>query len=40
MGTIKGMALVEEILIPRIRMDDDAFDSFLAEKTGLRDLKV
>jgi short-subunit dehydrogenase len=32
--------LVEEILIPRIRMDDDAFDSFLAEKTGLKGLKV
>jgi NAD(P)-dependent dehydrogenase (short-subunit alcohol dehydrogenase family) len=32
--------LVEEILGQRIRMDDDAFHLFLAEKTGLKDLKV
>jgi short-subunit dehydrogenase len=32
--------LVEEILIPRVRMEDDAFDAFLAEKTGLKDLKI
>lgn len=32
--------LVEEILGQRLRMDDDAFALFLAEKTGLKDLKV
>ena len=32
--------LVEEILGHRLRMDDDAFALFLAEKTGLKDLKV
>jgi NAD(P)-dependent dehydrogenase (short-subunit alcohol dehydrogenase family) len=32
--------LVEEILGQRIRMGDDAFYQFLAEKTGLKDLKV
>ena len=31
---------VKEILGPRTRMDDDAFDLFMAEKTGLKDLKV
>jgi hypothetical protein len=32
--------LVDEILGQRIRLDDDAFNQFLAEKTGLKDLKV
>ena len=32
--------LVDEILGQRTRMDDDAFAHFLAEKTGLKDLKV
>jgi short-subunit dehydrogenase len=32
--------LVEEILGPRTQMDDDTFDLFIAEKTGLKDLKV
>jgi NAD(P)-dependent dehydrogenase (short-subunit alcohol dehydrogenase family) len=32
--------LVEEILGQRIRMDNDAFYQFLAEKTGLKDLNV
>lgn len=32
--------LVEEILGQRLRMDDDAFALFLAEKTGLKDLKA
>lgn len=32
--------LIEEILGQRLRMDDDAFALFLAEKTGLKDLKV
>lgn len=32
--------LVEEILGQRARLDDDAFDQFLSEKTGLKDLKV
>jgi hypothetical protein len=32
--------LVEEIFGQRTRMDDDAFHQFLAEKTGLKDLKV
>lgn len=32
--------LVEEILGQRARLDDDAFDQFLSEKTGLRDLKI
>jgi short-subunit dehydrogenase len=31
--------LVEEILIPRLGMDDEGFDRFLSEKTGLKDLK-
>jgi len=32
--------LVDEILGQRIRLDDDAFNQFLAKKTGLKDLKV
>jgi hypothetical protein len=32
--------LVDEILGKRLKLDDDAFDLFLAEKTGLKDLKV
>jgi short-subunit dehydrogenase len=32
--------LVEEILGQRLRMDDDAFALFLAERTGLKDLKL
>jgi len=32
--------LVEEILGQRLRLDDDAFTAFLAEKTGLKDLKL
>ena len=32
--------LVEEILGQRLRLDDDAFALFLAEKTGLKDLKL
>jgi short-subunit dehydrogenase len=32
--------LIDEILGQRTRMDDDAFAHFLAEKAGLRDLKV
>jgi short-subunit dehydrogenase len=32
--------LVEEIFGQRTRMNDDAFHQFLAEKTGLKDLKV
>ncbi len=31
---------VKEILEPRTRMGDDAFDLFMTEKTGLKDLKV
>jgi short-subunit dehydrogenase len=31
--------LVEEILTPRLEMDDEEFDRFLSEKTGLKDLK-
>jgi short-subunit dehydrogenase len=31
--------LVEEILTPRLRLDDKGFDVFLSEKTGLLDLK-
>jgi NAD(P)-dependent dehydrogenase (short-subunit alcohol dehydrogenase family) len=32
--------LVEEILGQRARMDDDSFDQFMSEKTGLKGLKV
>jgi short-subunit dehydrogenase len=32
--------LVEEILGQRARMDDDLFDQFMSEKTGLKSLKV
>jgi short-subunit dehydrogenase len=32
--------MVEEILGPRMKMDDDSFFQFLSEKTGLKDLKV
>jgi short-subunit dehydrogenase len=32
--------LVEEILGQRLRMDDNAFDQFLTEKAGLKDLKI
>lgn len=32
--------LVEEILGQRARMDDDSFDQFMSEKTGLKSLKV
>jgi short-subunit dehydrogenase len=32
--------LVEEILGQRDRMDDDSFDQFMSEKTGLKGLKV
>jgi len=32
--------LVEDILVPRTQMDDDAFDRFMTEKTGLKDLKL
>jgi short-subunit dehydrogenase len=32
--------LVEEILGERTRMDDDAFDLFMTEKTGLKGLKL
>lgn len=32
--------LVEEILNPRLRLDDEGFDQFLSEKTGLKDLKA
>jgi short-subunit dehydrogenase len=32
--------LVEEILGQRLRMDDDSFDQFLTEKTGLKELKI
>jgi short-subunit dehydrogenase len=31
---------VEEIFGQRIRMDDDTFDQFMTEKTGLKDLKI
>lgn len=31
--------LVEEILSPRLQMDDEGFDRYLSEKTGLKDLK-
>jgi len=31
---------VEEIFGSRIRMDDDSFDQFMSEKTGLKGLKV
>ncbi len=32
--------LVEEILNHRLRLDDEGFDQFLSEKTGLKDLKA
>jgi len=32
--------LVENLLLPRTQMDDDAFDLFMTEKSGLKDLKV
>lgn len=32
--------LVGEILLPRSRRDEDALDSFFAEKTGLMGLRV
>lgn len=32
--------LVEEILDPRTRLDDEAFDQLMAEKTGLQGLRV
>jgi short-subunit dehydrogenase len=32
--------LVEEILTPRLQMDDEEFNRYLSEKTGLKDLKV
>ena len=32
--------MVEEILGPRTKLDDDSFFQFISEKTGLRDLKV
>lgn len=32
--------LVEDILVPRTQMDDDAFNLFMTEKTGLKDLKL
>lgn len=32
--------MVEEILGPRMKLDDDSFFQFMSEKTGLRDLKV
>ncbi|MFH0787333.1 MAG: SDR family oxidoreductase [Pseudomonadota bacterium] len=35
-----GGPLVEEILNPRLRLDDEGFDRFLSEKTGLKDLKA
>ncbi len=31
---------VEEILLPRMKLDDDAFYQFMSEKTGLWNLKV
>jgi short-subunit dehydrogenase len=31
---------VEDLLTPRLKMDDDSFDRLMAEKTGLKDLKV
>jgi len=35
-----GGPFVEEIFGPRIRLDDDGFDQFMTEKTGLKGLKV
>jgi len=32
--------MVEEILGPRTKLDDDSFFQFMSEKTGLKDLKV
>lgn len=32
--------MVEEILGPRTKLDDDSFFQFISEKTGLKDLKV
>jgi short-subunit dehydrogenase len=32
--------MVEEILVPRTKLDDDSFFQFMSEKTGLKDLKV
>jgi len=32
--------LVDDILGKRAQLDDDAFDQFMAERTGLKDLKV
>ncbi len=32
--------LVEDILGPRTQLDDDAFDLFMTEKSGLKDLKL
>jgi len=31
--------LVEELLLPRLQMNDEEFDWYLSEKTGLKDLK-
>lgn len=35
-----GGPFVEEIFGPRIRLDDDGFDQFMTEKTGLKGLKI
>jgi NAD(P)-dependent dehydrogenase (short-subunit alcohol dehydrogenase family) len=32
--------LVEDLLVPRTRLDDEAFDLFMTEKSGLKDLKL
>ncbi len=32
--------MVEDILAPRMKLDDDSFDQFMTEKTGLKGLKV
>lgn len=35
-----GGPMVEDILGPRMKLDDDSFDQFMTEKTGLKGLKV